>query len=415
MVAIRGAIITFALLVPIVRGGVAYRAYGGFIPAGGDIGTLPAGSSVAAASAACDAAASCAGFTFEGPRGGPSPGTVYLKNATAAGTFVPDANSTWTTYLPVVGPCDILLAAGHPCVAAYSMVRALYGAYGGKLYTLTRSDGAALSIGTAAGTGGVADAAAHDAFCARAATCVVSALIDQSPAGNDLGVAPQERGGFDLPVNASRFPITVNGAKAYGAFFEPQMGYRNTTGTGMATGNEEESMFFVVDGTRENSYCCFDFGNAGKLPGDFGDGSMEAVYWGSSSGWSHGFQSGPWVGADLENGIYYGNPNGSTYNPGNMPLRYPFVFAQLKGGANGFTLKAADATQGKLQTMWAGPRPSEKYQPMQKRGGIILGIGGDNTREAVGTFFEGVIAQGFTEDAVDDALQRSVVEAGYGQ
>ena len=406
-----------ALLVPIpiVRGGVAYRVSGGFIPAGGDVGTLPAGSTVGAASAACDALQSCAGFTFDGPRGGPSPGTVYLKNATAVGEFVPDANSTWSTYLPVVGPCDVLQAAGHPCVAAYSMVRALYGAYGGALYTLTRSsDGAALSIGTAAGTGGVADAAAHDAFCAGA-ECVVAAFIDQSPSGNDLGVAPQERGGFDLPINASRFPITVNGAKAYGAYFGPQNGYRNTTGTGMATGNAAESMYFVVDGAHYNAMCCFDFGNAGKLPGDYGDGSMEAVYWGSGAGWSHGYLSGPWVGADLENGIYYGNPNGSTYNPGNMPLRYPFVFAQLKGGTNGFALKAADATQGKLQTMWEGPRPAPHYQPMQKRGGIILGIGGDNTRMAVGTFFEGVIAQGYLADDVDDALQRSVVAAGYGQ
>ena len=27
------------------------------------------------------------------------------------------------------GPCDILAAAGHPCVAAHSTVRALYAAY----------------------------------------------------------------------------------------------------------------------------------------------------------------------------------------------------------------------------------------------------------------------------------------------
>ena len=33
---------------------------------------------------------------------------------------------------------------------------------------------------------------------------------------------------------------------------------------------------------------------------------------------------------------------------------------------------------------------------------------------SVGTFYEGVIAQGYTSDAVDDALQRNVVGAGYG-
>ena len=32
------------------------------------------------------------------------------------------------------GPCDILGAAGNPCVAAHSTVRALYAAYDGPLY-----------------------------------------------------------------------------------------------------------------------------------------------------------------------------------------------------------------------------------------------------------------------------------------
>ena len=37
-----------------------------------------------------------------------------------------------------------------------------------------------------------------------------------------------------------------------------------------------------------------------------------------------------------------------------------------------------------------------------------------NTRVGVGTFYEGVIASGYTTDDVDDALQRNVVGAGYG-
>ena len=214
-------------------------------------------------------------------------------------------------------------------------------------------------------------------------------------------------------MQRARYALRTSPSR-YGAFFEPEMGYRNSTGSGMATGNEEETMYFVVDGSHYSASCCFDFGNAGKMPGDYGDGSMEAVYWGNGAVWSHGYGVGPWVGADLKNGIYYGNPNGSTFNPGNMPLGYPFVFAMLKGGTDGFALKAADATQGKLQTMWDGARPSPRYQPMQKRGGIILATGGDNSREAVGTFYEGVVAAGYTADDVDDALQRSVVAAGYG-
>ena len=91
-----------------------------------------------------------------------------------------------------------------------------------------------------------------------------------------------------------------------------------------------------------------------------------------------------------------------------------FVVAMVKGGANGFALKASDATQGKLQLMYDGPRPPG-YQPMKKQGAIILGIGGDNTAQAIGTFFEGAITSGYSTDAADDAVQASIVGAGYGQ
>ena len=74
----------------------------------------------------------------------------------------------------------------------------------------------------------------------------------------------------------------------------------------------------------------------------------------------------------------------------------------MKGGTNGFALKAGDATAGPLQTMYNGPRPSG-YQPMKKQGALLLGIGGDNSNSAIGTFFEGVVTSGFSADAVDDA------------
>ena len=98
-----------------------------------------------------------------------------------------------------------------------------------------------------------------------------------------------------------------------------------------------------------------------------------------------------------------------------MPLTYPFIVGMLKGGSNGFELKAADARQGKLMSMYAGPRPGGRgYQPMAKQGGIILGIGGDNSDSAVGTFFEGVMTGDYTTDEQDDAMQRLVVAARYG-
>src|SRR5690349_18511889 len=62
-------------------------------------------------------------------------------------------------------PCDIYGSAGTPCVAAHSTVRALFAAYNGPLYQLTRaSDRATHDVGLLA-AGGYANAADHDAFC----------------------------------------------------------------------------------------------------------------------------------------------------------------------------------------------------------------------------------------------------------
>jgi len=148
---------------------------------------------------------------------------------------------------------------------------------------------------------------------------------------------------------------------------------------------------------------------------------MEAVYFGNwpakRDGWCGGAGEngtaldGPWVMADLEDGLWAcGTPRAT--NAATVPMRAPFVTAMVKGGADGFGLKAGDATRGPLVKQYEGPRPPG-YQPMRKQGSIILGIGGDNSDSAVGTFFEGALARGYTSDATDDALQADIVAAGY--
>ena len=52
---------------------------------------------------------------------------------------------------------------------------------------------------------------------------------------------------------------------------------------------------------------------------------------------------------------------------------------------------------------------------MNKQGAVILGIGGDNSCSAVGTFYEGVMTANYTADAADAAVQENVVAAGYGR
>jgi hypothetical protein len=51
---------------------------------------------------------------------------------------------------------------------------------------------------------------------------------------------------------------------------------------------------------------------------------------------------------------------------------------------------------------------------MKKQGAIILGIGGDNSKGAAGTFYEGVMTTGFPTAATEAAVQANIVAAGYG-
>ena len=144
------------------------------------------------------------------------------------------------------GPCDILDAAGNPCVAAHSTVRALYAKYAGPLYNLTRaSDGTSKSVGLLS-AGGFADKKAHDSFCSKM-DCVISNVFDQSPQHNHLGARHKL-------VNASRHTVTVGKDKTmvYGMWFDPGFGYHVDNTTGIATGNDPESIYAVMSGKNFN-------------------------------------------------------------------------------------------------------------------------------------------------------------------
>jgi len=279
---------------------------------------------------------------------------------------------------------------------------------------------------------GYADAGAQEAFCSRVKSCVIETIYDQSPMKNDLRPAPASTAHYGqpgqpprwepaTPVDAMKHPITINGTRrVYGMWFEQGDGYRIDKTKGVATGKEEESMYMVTSGRRYNNLCCFDYGNAETNNLDDGDGTMEAIYFGNAN-WQNntGYADGPWVAADLENGMYYG---GTVSAPTNKPLTHEFVTALLKGRSDSMALRGGDATAGPLRTMYDGPRPppahagvkpGKGYQPMKKQGAIILGIGGDNARGAIGVFYEGVMTQGLSTDTADEAVQADIVAAGY--
>ena len=241
------------------------------------------------------------------------------------------------------GPCDIYAAGGTPCVAAHSTTRALYGSYNGSLYQVRRSsDNTTRDIGVLS-AGGYANAAAQDSFCAGT-TCVITIIYDQSGRGNNLTQAPGggAAGGPDNLANATAAPITINGNKAYGVYIPSGTGYRNDHTNGIATGDNPEGMYAIFDGTHYNGGCCFDYGNAETNNNDDGNGTMEAIYFGNIKVWGYGTGNGPWIMADMENGLYSGVNAG--YNANDPTVNYRFTTAIIKGGANQWAIRARQRT-----------------------------------------------------------------------
>jgi hypothetical protein len=311
-------------------------------------------------------------------------------------------------------PCDVYNTAGTPCVAAHSTTRALISGYSGALYQVTRaSDGATHDVGLLS-AGGYANAADQDAFC-NGTTCRITKIYDQSGRHNDLTVAPDGGAGSgDRGAGAGVISVTAGGHKVYGMWGTPGVGYRyNGVASGVAVNGQPEGAYMVASGTHVNSDCCFDYGNAESTPYDTGNGHMDAISIATTCYFSPCSGSGPWVEADMENGMFQGANGSNTANTGNGST---FVTALLKdNGQTTYAIKGGNAQSGGLSTYWSGSLPTDKsgYKPMHQEGGIILGIGGDNSNRNRGTFFEGVMTSGYPTDAADNAVQTNIVSVGY--
>ncbi len=315
-------------------------------------------------------------------------------------------------------PCDIYAAGGTSCAAAYSTTRALYASYNGPLYQVQRSsDSSHLNIGLLS-AGGDANAAPQVSFCAGT-TCTITKIYDQSPNHSDL---PISSGGFwagpgpngsDVGANAMALPITINGNPAYGVKITPGTGYRVDNITGLPTGSQPEGNYEITSSNLYNNQCCFDFGSGETSHTDTGNGHMNAIEWGSACWFGGCTGSGPWVEADLENGMYSTSTGPNTAsNPG---VNYPFVSAWEKNnGTSNFTLKYGNATSGGLTTTYSGSLPNG-YSPMREEDDILLGTGGDNSNGASGEFFEGAVINGYPTDATENAVQAELATVGYAQ
>lgn len=321
-------------------------------------------------------------------------------------------------------PCDIYAAANMPCGAAYSMVRSLSSTYSGPLYQV-RNGSSATNTGTGGSVkdimmldDGYADSASQDTFCTS--TCSVSKLYDQSGNGNDLirgSGGPSGNGTRsdkdDYEAVANKISVTAGGHRVYALWVQQYGGYRtalNVTAKGVPIGNKDQGIYELVDGTHYGKPCCWDFGSVSPDPKKYV--TMNTVFFGTGY-WGTGAGSGPWFGGDFEGGVWMG---GSSSTPGNNPnnpsMGVAFALGILHTPVGKYAIRVADvSTASDLTTAYDGNIPSGKT--WGNAGGIVMGVGGDNSNNSEGTFFEGAVVNGAPSNATDLLIMKNIQAVGY--
>ncbi|HVZ88423.1 MAG TPA: arabinofuranosidase catalytic domain-containing protein [Polyangia bacterium] len=324
------------------------------------------------------------------------------------------------------GPCDIYAAANMKCGAAYSTVRALLSTYTGPLYQV-RNMSSATNTGTGGTTkditqtpDGYADTSVQDSFCSGT-TCSVSKLYDQSGNANDLIVGspgPSGNGArsndTDYEAVANKVSVTAGGHKVYPLYVQQYAGYRTplkVKGTGIPMGNVAQGIYELVDGTHFGAACCWDFGAVSPDPTVYV--TMNTVFFGKGY-WGSGAGNAPWFMGDFEGGVWAGGTGAATTNNPMDPSMSGVNFALgiLHTPVGQYAIRAADISKATdLTTAYDGAIPSGKT--WGNAGGIVLGVGGDNSNNSEGTFYEGAITNGAPSNATDLLIMKNLQAVGY--
>jgi hypothetical protein len=416
---------------PKTTGAIVFKSVTGGATGGtsGSGGTAGSGGGTASGGVASSGGAGSGGSTASGGMTA-SGGKSSAGGTTASG----GSSSTSSSAGSYQGPCDIYAAASTPCVAAFSTVRLLSSNYKGPLYQIriggsnSGTGGTLKDIGLIA-DGVFADGAAQESLCGSSA-CTISKLYDQSGKGNDLTVAGP--GCYvktaDTESNAKGRSLTVSGHKVYSLYMVSDSsfgsstgpthdGYRNNNATGLPSGTAAQGIYEIVDGKRANAGCCWNFGSAQRDScSTGGTGAMNTISFGLKFVWGTGAGNGPWFMGDFEGGVWAGGSGAATVqNPSNPSVTWDYGFGILKTDtANGtpqYAIRVGNAQSGGLTTAYDGKAPA----PWNLQGGIVLGIGGDNSNTSYGTFFEGAITAGRPSDATDLAVLQNAQAAGYGK
>ena len=215
-------------------------------------------------------------------------------------------------------------------MAAHSTTRALYASYNGPLYQVRRASDSTTTNISPLSAGGVANAAAQDSFCAGT-TCVITEIYDQSGHGNNLTDAPGggAAGGPDNLANATAAPVMVGGHKAYGVYVAAGTGYRDDSTSGIATGDSaggrvrdprrhalQRRLLLRLRQRRDQQ--------RRQRQRPHGSHLLR-----QHKAWGYGTGNGPWIMADMENGLYSGVNAG--YNADDPTISDRFTTAMIEG------------------------------------------------------------------------------------
>jgi len=100
-------------------------------------------------------------------------------------------------------------------------------------------------------------------------------------------------------------------------------------------------------------------------------------------------------------------------------VRFALGFLKTDDDADStYALRMANAaTATALQTAYRGPYPKLSYagHGADNEGAVVLGVGGDNSNNSAGTFFEGAVTNGSPSNATDLAVMKNIQAAGYGK
>jgi len=313
------------------------------------------------------------------------------------------------------------------------MVRALTKNYTGPMYQI-RTGSSASNTGSG-GTlkdipmlaDGYPDTAMQDSLCSGT-ICTVALLYDQTGNGNHLPVAKAgltnggaNAGMDDFESSATKGMLMINGHKVYSLYMAAREGYRiMKVGNKVPTGSASQGIYELADGNHSGTQCCWDFGNVTTNPKTYAD--MNTLFFGTAF-WGKGAGSGPWMMADFEAGVWAGGAkigdpgwgglnDAHPANNNNPSLKVNFAFGILKTSTSQWSLRMADlSTATSLTTGWVGGMPKQ----ISNAGAIVLGVGGDNSNNSWGTFYEGAIVSGYPSDATDLAVYQNVKAAGYSR